>query len=361
MNGVRDYAAFAAEFSGDARCSSFVGAKIDLPLFCRIMEHRYGDASAILENMTVLGAQVRLGEGALADFAAIITGASKPMLSELVFLGPTQLKYCTLCLQEDMETYGMSSWRRIHQIPVLGVCPDHRVALIRYDVRRTTLHTSFPLPGDLQSGCGGCATGYGASVFCLEVADVIRGCLCNAANSRSAIIKAAISDGLRTRGFADRHGNLRRSKIVDKFAVALTEIAGPMTFANPTEVAKSLIKTLDTSLGLPFGSALWIAWLFGSWGAFIERCRWTETFGVPDESIREMNAQTGTAPDLTRHYKQICLNHIRANSGCSRQDFTRAEYRAFRWLLHNDAAWLCEVLPFPHRGAGQLPLFPSES
>lgn len=45
-----------------------------------------------------------------------------------------KLKYCPLCVKEDKNKYGVSYWHRIHQIPIIDVCPLHFCNLVQVDL-----------------------------------------------------------------------------------------------------------------------------------------------------------------------------------------------------------------------------------
>jgi len=42
---------------------------------------------------------------------------------------PEVLRYCPSCVQSDRERYGETYWHRLHQLPGVHVCPEHRVFL----------------------------------------------------------------------------------------------------------------------------------------------------------------------------------------------------------------------------------------
>lgn len=48
---------------------------------------------------------------------------------------PSVLRTCGACIQSDLEDYGVTYWRRSHQLPGVLVCPVHGEPLIRTDVR----------------------------------------------------------------------------------------------------------------------------------------------------------------------------------------------------------------------------------
>lgn len=56
--------------------------------------------------------------------------------------GPSSLRYCPICYQEDMEMYGESYWHRIHQIPAVTICPKHQCQILYAQVPITAQSTS---------------------------------------------------------------------------------------------------------------------------------------------------------------------------------------------------------------------------
>lgn len=58
-----------------------------------------------------------------------------------------KLKYCPLCVKEDKNKYGVSYWHRIHQIPIIDVCPLHFCNLVQVDlsISRNRAYQLIPL------------------------------------------------------------------------------------------------------------------------------------------------------------------------------------------------------------------------
>ena len=42
---------------------------------------------------------------------------------------PSRLRYCPVCVQQDVQTVGEPFWRRVHQVVGVTVCPEHNVFL----------------------------------------------------------------------------------------------------------------------------------------------------------------------------------------------------------------------------------------
>lgn len=55
------------------------------------------------------------------------------------------LRYCPLCAEEDVETFGECYWHRAHQAPGVAVCHKHHIALWETDVRTDDLVSFVPL------------------------------------------------------------------------------------------------------------------------------------------------------------------------------------------------------------------------
>ena len=57
--------------------------------------------------------------------------------------GVEGLKYCPTCYLLDTEKYGEPFWHRVHQIPLLPLCPMHRTPLIAVPVKFARLSEFF--------------------------------------------------------------------------------------------------------------------------------------------------------------------------------------------------------------------------
>lgn len=61
------------------------------------------------------------------------------------------LRYCPMCLTEDIETYGETYWHRSHQIPYITVCPRHGCKT--EDSMVTTQYAGYHLSTANESVC----------------------------------------------------------------------------------------------------------------------------------------------------------------------------------------------------------------
>lgn len=65
--------------------------------------------------------------------------------------------YCPSCVEEDRKSWGFSTWRHIHQVHGLDLCPEHEVPLVARCGFCATPYdqgTHFRLPGDACRVCG---------------------------------------------------------------------------------------------------------------------------------------------------------------------------------------------------------------
>lgn len=361
LNGIIDFRDVAALYFGEPTYASFIDAPIDLPEFCRRTGHAYGDPEEVLEHLTWFGAQVRLGELDASKLMEMECGARKPLLGELTFSGFAALGYCTTCRLQDTNRYGVSYWHRIHQVPVVRVCPQHGDLIVRVGIKRARLHQTFPLPGDFEPG--------GREVFPESAGRVwnwrnIAGVVCDVLAARTRfdreIINEALWDGVRAKEMVTPNGVLRKSEIVDFLLAYLGGAGNNETASRTVSLSDRIVRSLtEPAKGIAFGRSVLLEWVFGSWAAFEEKCKWATVFGVSHKVPTQKAGKVllFTNAEQRKHHRKICADYMANHPNCSRLEFTRAEYRTFRWLLHNDRAWLDSQLPVPLKVIRQLSLF----
>ena len=65
-------------------------------------------------------------------------------------LKPRSLRYCPVCVREDIQTYGEAYWHREHQIGLMPLCPHHRCRLLDKPLPNTRPLGAQYLPLDGQ-------------------------------------------------------------------------------------------------------------------------------------------------------------------------------------------------------------------
>ena len=57
--------------------------------------------------------------------------------------GTERLKFCPLCYRVDESKYGEPYWHRVHQIPLMPLCPTHKIPLVSVPVKFARLSELF--------------------------------------------------------------------------------------------------------------------------------------------------------------------------------------------------------------------------
>lgn len=169
-------------------------------------------------------------------------------------------------------------------------------------------------------------------------------------------MSSVLVDELRSRKFVPPLSGVRLSAFTEELSAQAFE--NPIGSHSPETVTflKRIAHSFDEPVaGMVLGRIVLLYWLFGGWKAVRERCRWLSVFG--SESGFPMRKAATTRSKLEVQYRRACTTYIKAHPEGTRLDFLRAEYRSFRWLLHNDKIWLDRQLPIPHRRGKQLILF----
>lgn len=360
MNGFADFRDMASWHFGDGAISSFIDAEIDLSMLANQYRFAACDAEELLEDLTWCGVQVRLGELDRQRFEAMASGDVRPTLGSLTFSDSAVLGFCPSCREHDLRQYGMSYWHRLHQLPIVFLCPHHGDRVARMRIKRCILHKSFPLPSDFELDSKSFEP-----IFCLNeffwrgVALMTAEAFQDEGLPDTNTMLSVMSDELRRRKFVPPLSGVRLTALIEQLAEQALE--NPLgTYSRETV---SFLKRIALSFDAPgaeniLGRIVLLYWLFGGWRAVQERCRWLSVFGSETELSQRKLATS--CSKLEEQYRRACTAYIRRHPECTRLDFLRAEYRSFRWLLQNDKTWLDRQLPIPHRTGKQLVLFASD-
>ena len=63
--------------------------------------------------------------------------------SKVITSPPRYLRYCSLCTEHDINQYGEAYWHRVHQLPRLHVCPEHKIFTIESEIQISGLYTEY--------------------------------------------------------------------------------------------------------------------------------------------------------------------------------------------------------------------------
>ena len=358
INGLSDLSEISTWCFGDGRASSFINSSVNVPLFCTRTKGAYGDASAIVETLTRLPRHMKLGGGSGSSIADVELGIVSPSLSSLTFDGSSVLAFCPECAESDLLRFGMTYWRGLHQMSIVHFCPKHLVELTRVSVSREKLHTSFPLPGDADLHVESYALWpANGREFWLGVLAVVCEVLDEESDNESRVITQTLADEAERRGVLTPSGLLRRSAVINDLFAVLGVNQSDISSRYQKPLDRLLRSLLNPSKGSVLGRAVFIHWFFGSWNAFKEQCQWNAIFekAIPAHVARRESLAEHQR--LRNRHRSVCMAFKAENPESTRGDFLVADYKSFRWLLHNDRQWLEHELPCSSKRRIQLSLF----
>ena len=213
LNGISDYGDVVTLLFGHGLHTTFINAPVDVVEFCVRTKGAYGEPVEVLENLTWMGAAGRLEVASPSRGTYVAAGLVKPTLAEMTFPESVSLRYCPACRKRDLLGYGMSYWRRQHQIPIVWYCADHGESLVKVPMKRADLHTTCALPGDFKRLDSACvARRHAPGDFMQAVAHLVRDFFACPAPPSPALIHASIVSELRARRLLSDRGRLHLSE-----------------------------------------------------------------------------------------------------------------------------------------------------
>lgn len=364
INGI-NHLALVGFLLGEKYPLSVMGCPVNIKHFCIATQYVYGSPREILLHLTLLPILAHLGELRASTLSEIENGNRKPGLATLSFgiSKGCQWRVCKVCVARDVEVYGIAYWHRIHQLPTSQYCPEHGLFLERLNFRRIQLHEHLVMPYELTTEIEEAREIYPMpehSNIYMGISLMGRDALCDFSEHVSPrAIQTTFMDGLDRLGVMTARGNVCLpdyfKKYMQKFGVG-NSIDTLMRQAKTSNPKQLLFGITDERPSRPFARLMLAYWLFDTWWHFKEQCRWQdmlvnciegEAFGF----IQSMkNKQNQLAQVMLQQKRQICLDYKASHAIPTRLEFFRKSYRAFRWLRHNDQAWLDAELPLLKKG-----------
>lgn len=82
--------------------------------------------------------------GMMCGQVALSAGTEqKAGMSGRIVPGPQYLRYCPLCVQDDIRCYGETYWHRTHQLPGVLICPEHGGPVVNSVISLQMIRWSF--------------------------------------------------------------------------------------------------------------------------------------------------------------------------------------------------------------------------
>lgn len=334
---------------------SFIDARVRLTDICQWLKGALGDPEYLLQTHTCLPARKSLGEVSEREWTELVTGFATISIAELSDLNPPLLGLCPSCVRSDIREYGIAYWHRAHQIPILDFCASHGDQLIKFKLKRSSLYQNIPLPGDFAM--------EHIAPWPEQRQDPVFGCnlakFCQELLSRKEFVPDGIPelliDALRGRGLASKNGALRTNELTEYLSSkTFSEKRAELVEPDDLLIGRVLRSIVQPTKGVKFGRAFVLFCLFGDWAAIDLRREWLSVFAPSVTCAKEEAREAGNS--LQRIHRARCIQYISGAPDVSRLGFMRSAYRSFRWLLHNDTAWLAHYLPIPAQKTRQSEL-----
>lgn len=312
---------------------------------------------SIVGEMTAVRAAAHLAE-AESSIANQMLALSEPVQG-----GLCRWRICPVCANEDVAEFGIAYWHRQHQLPSSLICTKHGAVLERFEIGRAKAHERLFLPSDLN--------GHRLNQPPDEVLEqrefwfALARLGADALDDKAipyppALVLQGFRTGMRQAGLITSGGSIRKKGVAYSFAQKLLPIRSEGALLRHDSVARaeSLFHGIvDSTRPKPLVRLLLVYWLFGSWAAFKERCRWELILcseGVT--SSLSSGDLLSTRSPLEKH-RAVCLEYKATHENPVRADFLKNHQRTHRWLLNYDRQWLDSELPLPVHGKVQFGLF----
>lgn len=216
------------------------------------------------------------------------------------------LRCCPVCVESDLATYGVSYWRRSHQIPLVHWCWMHECPLL--ELPYVAYGHGIPLPPDEAA-----ATARPAArpfqtppLHAIGYAHIAHDALDGQRRPRESLLEIYRSR-LCALGLI-RWDRIAMSQLSSRYSEVLAQIAYDGSTETATKWIHSLLKSVRMTSS-PSRHLSFITAIFGDWGAFIEhnrggvqQCRSANRIATPRRHLGD---------EIPSHKLAMCLKRKR--------------------------------------------------
>lgn len=362
VNGCDDHLDIFVMLFGQKRPASIVRTADGLDRFCDATNGVYGTLEKILQKFTHYPLEVHLNVAVSKDN---LPGSGKSIWLNggcYDYSGnPSRVwRECPQCRRGDEVKLGFSYWRRSHQLPTSVCCPVHGDILVLKNLPGQMLHERFWLPHEVESYVENddITIHEGAGKALAEIGR--DGLQDRSLPHDSAVIMSTFLEMLRQKGCLARSGKLKLKECMESFCASTGLGHDKSIWVHEFKRLLRGVIGIDHKMARQ-NYVLLIYWLFGSWQHFKECCKWQSVMdaGVHYPSGLTGNELAGVGDHnlLVLHHRGICLEFMKSNPDAGRGDFLKGRYKSFRWLLHQDRAWLGKQFPLRVKNNQQADLF----
>lgn len=334
---------------------------VNLSRFCEATAGNFGDPQKVLQETTLHGFFERIGgpPWRAAKWRRPVETAGYG-LATLSNGNVNTWRGCVHCVDSDLLMYGVSHWRRAHQLPGAFFCIRHQVPLSLSMAPNKDRHIRFLLPEQTTL-----STTYLSDLIRHEdvlvrlsklASDALFdiGDTAGLASSQAVMLRA-----LASRGLLDLTGEIRTGDFASELSHRYGFLRHNADFRDPlsSEGVGRLCRSFRRadSWRRPQHNLLLIDWLFGSWNSYRQQCLWQFVMDCPGLINTEMTGLPST-DDRSTH-RRVCLDFMDSCTLPLRSDFFVVARRSFQWLLRNDIEWFDLNFPDARYTASQATLF----
>lgn len=344
QNAARDDREACRSLFGPSSTIRIAEFPVNLSRFCEATGGHFGDPPDVLLGTTLCGFFERIGgpPWRAAKWRRPVETAGYG-LATLSNGNVNTWRGCPYCVESDLLTYGISHWRRAHQLPTAFFCLAHHTPLKLSIAPNNDRHIRFLLPEQTTLTTDYRSVNLAsyenmlvrlsklASDALFDTSDIS-----DLASSHAVILRA-----LGNRGLLTATDKIR----AEEFAAELSRRYGFLQhnadFRDPlsSEGIGILCRSFRRadSWRRPQHNLLLIDWLFGSWHGYRQQCTWQAVMNCPDLAKAKV-IQPPSTDDQFAHRK-ICLDFINSRALPLRSEFFIVARKSFQWLLRNDTKW----------------------
>lgn len=362
QNAARDDREACRSLFGPSSNIRIAEFPVNLSRFCEATGGYFGDPRSVLLATTLCGFFERIGgpPWRAAKWRRPVETAGYG-LATLSNGNINTWRACPRCVESDLSTYGISHWRRAHQLPTAFLCLVHRTPLKLSIAPNNDRHIRFLLPEQTIL-----ATDYW-SVKLSSYEDVLvrlsnlvndalfdTSDISDLASSHAAMLRALGSHGLLT-----ATGKIRVEEFAAELSCRYGFLRHNVDFRDPlsSEGIGILCRSFRRadSWRRPQHNLLLIDWLFGSWHGYRQQCTWQAVMNCSGLTEAKMIPPRSTDDQLK--HRKVCLDFMDNHTLSLRSEFFLVARTSFQWLLRNDTKWFDLNFPDARCTAAQAELF----
>lgn len=255
------------------------------------------------------------------------------------------LRYCSKCLEEDLERYGESYWRRLHQVPGVLICDKHHISLQESSLLANNLRKDYSSPNYQICKGNQEVPNYSDEIVQLNIELIknIKGLFKYDNQRKNAdFFRLTYVNTLNSMGFVSESGNIKGQQLKKTFVQYYSEqyLSLLESTIDPNKENTWFSRmTRDTKKNKnPLHHLLYIQFLNLNIQELFEQQE-------PVKKIVEKPIKKQVSVVNLEQRRQKWLNIIEENSYCTRSQLKEIGGGTYTWIVRYDKEWYQEVTP----------------